>query len=61
MNFLDPIVPDDSALIRAWVIEGRSDEEIAQKLHISVKLVRPVRCDVEAEVRPRVVLPRDLF
>ena len=34
MNFLDPIVPDDSALIRAWVIEGRSDEEIAHSLRV---------------------------
>ena len=52
---------DEPALIRAWILEGRSDAEIAELLRISVKQVRPVRAAVEAEVRPRTRAPRDLF
>ena len=44
---------DDSARIRAWILEGRSDEEIARDLAVSVKVVRLVRREVEAAVRPR--------
>ena len=51
------VMPDPAreahAKIRAWILAGRSDEEIAQALLISVKVVRLVRRDVEAEVRPR--------
>ncbi|MEI6136243.1 MAG: hypothetical protein WCQ48_02345 [Chloroflexota bacterium] len=38
--------------MRSWILAGRSDEDIALALMISVKLVRLVRRDVEAEVRP---------
>ncbi|MGE3960593.1 MAG: hypothetical protein AB7F65_02795 [Dehalococcoidia bacterium] len=41
------------ALIREWILDGRSDEEIAQVLLISVKLVRPTRLELEASMRPR--------
>jgi len=59
MTFETP--SDESALIRAWILEGRSDAEIAEMLRISVKQVRPVRAALEAEVRPRTRAPRDLF
>ncbi len=39
--------------IRSWILAGRSDEDIAQMLMISVKVVRLIRRDVEAEVRPK--------
>ena len=52
---------NDAALIRVWVLEGRSDTEIAGLLNVSVKVVRVVRAAVEAEVRPRAHAPRDLF
>ena len=59
MTFETP--PDGSALIRAWILEGRSDDDIAQLLQLSVKVVRLVRVAVEAEIRPRARAPRDLF
>jgi len=40
-------------LIREWILDGRSDEEIAHVLLISVKLVRPIRAELEASLRPR--------
>lgn len=39
--------------MRSWILAGRSDDEIALALMVSVKVVRLVRRDVEAEVRPR--------
>ena len=39
--------------IRAWILAGRSDDDIALALLVSVKVVRLVRREVEAEVRPR--------
>lgn len=43
----------DWGRIRALVLAGRSDEEIAAAFTVSVKVVRLVRSQVEAEVRPR--------
>ncbi len=40
-------------LIREWILEGRSDEEIAFVLTISVKLIRPIRVELEESMRPR--------
>jgi len=40
-------------LVRDWILEGRSDEEIAHVLTISVKLVRPIRVEMEESMRPR--------
>jgi len=40
-------------LIREWILNGRSDEEIAHVLLISVKLVRPIRAELEESLRPR--------
>ena len=40
-------------LIREWILEGRSDEEIAFVLLISVKLVRPIRAALEESMRPQ--------
>lgn len=37
--------------IRAGVLVGRSDEEIARALTLSVKVIRVVRREVETEVR----------
>jgi len=39
--------------MRSWILAGRSDDDIALALMISVKLVRLVRREVEAEVRPQ--------
>jgi hypothetical protein len=39
--------------MRSWILAGRSDDEIARALMVSVKVVRLVRREVEAEVRPR--------
>ena len=38
--------------IRSWILAGRSDDDIAAAMLISVKIVRLVRREVEAEVRP---------
>ena len=38
--------------IRSWILAGRSDDEIARALLVSVKVIRLVRREVEAEVRP---------
>ncbi len=38
--------------MRSWILAGRSDEDIALAFLVSVKVVRLVRRDVEAEVRP---------
>jgi len=38
---------------RELVIGGLSDEQIAEAMLVSVKQVRLVRAEVEAEVRPR--------
>ncbi|MCA9847143.1 MAG: hypothetical protein KC461_00265 [Dehalococcoidia bacterium] len=40
-------------LIQDWILEGRSDEEIAFVLTISVKLIRPIRAELEESMRPR--------
>ena len=37
--------------IRSWILAGRSDEEVAHALLLSVKVVRLVRREVEVEVR----------
>jgi hypothetical protein len=39
--------------IRDLIMRGVPDEEIAQAMMISVKLVRPLRLALEAHVRPR--------
>ena len=39
--------------MRAWILGGCSDDEIALALGISVKVIRLVRREVEADVRPR--------
>ena len=43
---------EEYARIRSWILGGRSDEEIARALMVSVKVIRLVRREVEAEVRP---------
>lgn len=43
---------EDYQRIRAWILAGRSDEDIAHAMLVSVKIVRLVRREVEAEVRP---------
>lgn len=45
--------PDAEQRIRAAILAGASDEEIASALGISVKVVRPVRQTLEAMRRPR--------
>jgi len=47
------LTADEERLIRDWILDGRSDEEIAQTLLISVKLVRPIRTALEQALRPR--------
>ena len=47
------LTPDEDRLIRDWILDGRSDEEIAHTLLISVKLVRPIRTALEQVMRPR--------
>lgn len=44
---------EQEQLIRDWILDGRSDEEIAHALTLSVKQIRPIRAALEAEVRPR--------
>ncbi|MDA0301595.1 MAG: hypothetical protein O2822_03635 [Chloroflexi bacterium] len=44
---------DEYELMRSWILAGRSDDEIALALLVSVKIIRLVRREVEAEVRPR--------
>ena len=44
---------DQEELVREWILEGRSDEEIAFVLTISVKLIRPIRAELEESMRPR--------
>ncbi len=39
--------------IREWIAAGMSDEQIATALTLSVKVVRLVRRDLEAALRPR--------
>ncbi|GMU40176.1 MAG: hypothetical protein AMXMBFR23_10420 [Chloroflexota bacterium] len=39
--------------IREWIAAGMSDEQIAVALTLSVKVVRLVRRDLEAALRPR--------
>ena len=45
--------PEQQQLIREWIMEGRPDEEIAETMLISVKLIRPIRLALEAQMRPR--------
>jgi len=47
------LTAEQQALIREWIVEGRADEEIAEALVISVKLVRPIRLALEEAMRPR--------
>ena len=47
------LLPDAEQRIRAAILAGASDEEIASTLGISVKVVRPVRQALEAARRPR--------
>lgn len=44
---------EDYQRMRDWILAGRSDDEIALAMMISVKFVRLVRHEVEAEVRPQ--------
>lgn len=44
---------EQERLIREWILTGRSDEEIARILMISVKVVRPIRAEIERALRPR--------
>lgn len=39
--------------IREWILAGRSDEEIAAMMVLSVKQVRPIRQVLEQSLRPR--------
>ena len=43
---------EDYERIRSWILAGRSDDDIALAMMLSVKIVRLVRREVEAEVRP---------
>lgn len=45
--------PDAEQRIRAAILAGASDEQIAAALGVSVKVVRPVRQTLEAMRRPR--------
>ena len=47
------LTADQEELVRDWILDGRSDEEIAQVLTVSVKLVRPIRVELEESLRPR--------
>ena len=47
------VPPGRDRLIRELILDGRSDDEIAAMLHISVKLIRPLRAALEAAIRPR--------
>ncbi len=44
---------DAEQRIRAAILAGASDEQIAAALGVSVKVVRPVRQTLEAMRRPR--------
>jgi len=47
-------LPRDAELrIRAAILAGASDDDIASALGISVKVVRPIRQALEAARRPR--------
>jgi DNA-binding CsgD family transcriptional regulator len=39
--------------VEEWILAGRSDEEIAMAMLISVKQVRVIRRALEERVRPR--------
>lgn len=45
--------PEAERRIRAAILAGASDEDIAAALRVSVKVVRPVRQALEAVRRPR--------
>ena len=45
--------PEAESRIRAAILAGASDEEIAGALGVSVKVVRPIRREMEARRRPR--------
>ena len=45
--------PDAEQRIRAAILAGAADEEIAAALSVSVKVVRPVRQALEVARRPR--------
>jgi FixJ family two-component response regulator len=47
------LTPAVELRVRAAILAGASDEEIAAALGVSVKVVRPIRLAVEAERRPR--------
>ena len=47
------LTADQAELVREWILDGRSDEEIAHVLTVSVKLVRPIRVELEESLRPR--------
>lgn len=47
------LTPQQQQHIRALILRGVSDEEIAQAMMISVKLIRPIRLGLEAQMRPR--------
>jgi DNA-binding CsgD family transcriptional regulator len=47
------VSPQQEQEIRRWIASGRSDDHIAMALMISVKVVRVIRRDLEAAIRPR--------
>lgn len=44
---------EQHAVIRAWILDGLSDEEISHATMLSVKVVRLVRQEAELAMRPR--------
>jgi len=47
------LTPEVELRIRAAILAGASEEEIAGALGVSVKVVRPIRRAVETERMPR--------
>ncbi|MDP2326977.1 MAG: hypothetical protein Q8M79_02710, partial [Dehalococcoidia bacterium] len=47
------VSPQQEQEIRRWIASGMSDDHIATALMISVKIVRVIRRDLEAAIRPR--------
>jgi 2-keto-3-deoxy-6-phosphogluconate aldolase len=47
------LTAEQQAVIRAWILDGLSDLEIAYATMLSVKVIRLVRQEAEGEMRPR--------
>ncbi len=45
--------PEELRRIRDWIASGMTDEQIADALMVSVKVIRPVRRELELAARPR--------